>query len=259
MATDHATATARRGDSLYPGWVIEYAGERIDNPEQLCVGAREEAIRRWPFIGTDLTREDLLDHLVECVLRKYPRYVRGDGTSTLRGFVYHKLPERCLDFWRHEFGRNGERRPDGAGAVWSDGDSLDLGRSVPDGFTGELGTDDGPIANAKSPRAFELSSVDADVEDGWAVDRGGLYAQGDRRDPRRVGNLGGRTGAGTPRGGARAATRAGAAHRDGGQGASRVCAWVDCECGHRQYAQAPNGKPGWHVPDFCPACNRALT
>lgn len=216
-------------DRCYPLWSTTLPGPNgeIRDIEAIIRGVIDECWRRWPGMDS-VPMEEWISFLNVKALEQIEKYdpEKRNGTGSAEGYLYDRLRWRMRDEWR-------------------------------DICAGRRGRDVLTVDHPEGAGTLELLHVDADVEDGWAVDRGGLYAQGDRSDPRRVGNLGGSESPGVARDVARSVEGSGGRRRGRAEGEVRARAFQDCECGVRLYAQPPNGLPGWHLPDFC-TCGRAL-
>jgi hypothetical protein len=144
--------------------------------EALCRGVVDEKLPAFRYLS-GLQRPEPADYdealgfsLGEVVVLVV-RYAPAPGRE-LRPYLYDRLRFRVVDFWRREYGRNGEKRTD----------SLD--RQLHDG---DPGVDRLALTPAERP---------GDDPDHWAPACGGLLESGDREGAGRLGEADPRAGRG---------------------------------------------------------------
>jgi hypothetical protein len=238
------TATAYiAANSMLPELThVELGGESIEI-EGLCLGVLK---RLEPGVQPPLEpceRDDALAFLLGEVYVQARLYdasragtaIRTTGRTPARSWLFDRIGKRLIDEWRSRrcFGRAGQYRA----PVRVDDDDLGMDRLE------------------SAPAAIASDCPEAGPDD---LER--LYARGDRETLREERRLGLDTDRRTPTGDHRAGARAVVRVERRAPSEDRVDApWRDCEgCGWRAYAQAPNGYPGWHYPERCPACGCGL-
>lgn len=213
---------------------LEIGGEEIENVEGLCRGVLKRLASGVTPRLEPCEWEDALAFLLGEAYVQSALYDASRAGIRPRPWLFDRLGKRLIDEWRSRrcFGRDGQYR------------------------TPIVVDDDDPGVDRLEGASAAVSS---DRAEDWADALEWLYVEGDRetlREERRLGlETPGRAQAGPDRPGALTLVR------DLGRapGADRVAApWRDCACGWRIYAQAPNGYPGWHYPERCPACGSGL-
>jgi hypothetical protein len=157
-----------------------------------------------------------------------PRYRPDRGSVPFAAWMQGQLAFRLRDHLRAPYGRRSEHRI-------GQGRFAELDRPGADG-------DGHPL-----DRALSEGSCDRGDDRGEAL--GGVDAPRDRQVLREVAGLG----LGARR---RVAPRARGSRAP--RGVDQAGPWLDCPgCGWRNYPQAPNGMPGWHLEE-CAACGERL-
>lgn len=241
-----APALDSRPRQLAGIWTLTAPGPNGTCPdvEAVCVAVVDEVTRRWKRDLRSAEWDDAIAHLLgeAHVLHRLYDPAKRHGSGSFAGYLYDRLRYRLIDYWRHLDGKNGFR----------------AGRETPVDFTLiDHYQDDQPgSADVGALRLQQLAGA-AFVDREDAVGR--LHAAADRVGHGSVVGVGRPAGGRPPLGAAGSAQGAGGprpGQREGGVGAG---AFRDCgACGWRVYAMSPNGKPGWHMPDLCPACGVAL-
>lgn len=224
-------ATIHRLDLRKPNGVVE-------DVEKLCVAVLEEQIRRKPSSAFYVDRAESLGFLLgeaDTLAAKW------DGRGTLIGFLFDRLRYALMEHWRkwrrfYGIGRNGQQ----------------------DHIVSSLDAETGTVDDGDTGLAGLLGAHSDPAED-WLAAIGGLYATADRDVTGQDGLVDVSPGRGTPQAARRPGQLADGRDVVGSAGADRPAPFVDCRCGWRTYRQAPNGKPGWHIPDNCLNCGEELT
>lgn len=236
--TTYADAFIGTNSMLRESFDLEIGGETVENIEGMARGILK---RLAPGVTPPLEpceRDDAIAFMLGEAVVQAELYDATRAGMQPRPWLYDRLGKRLIDEWRskRQFGRSGQYRA----VVLSDVDG-----------TARVDQLDG------SP-----STLPGDRSEDWADALEGLYDRRDReadREARRLGLRAPRRAKAKPdRAGARALGRA--IERSAGEDPRAQAAFRDCgRCGWRVYAQAPNGEPGWHYPDDCPACGGGLT
>lgn len=225
----------------------------VDDVEGMCRGAMADAQRRGS-LARDIETGDWLE-VLGFLFGQVP--VRATNFNPAKVGIefrpwlydhlrYHDVPEGC----RWLYGRQGQHRvPEirnvGTERLREEG-IVDRDERTERNREGGM-LDDGAGFRYRSRGAPE------DPADDWVASFSGLHAGDDRDSDGDLGDAGREARRGAPSGDRHAGAPAGgrAAGRGGGEGRY----FRDClSCGWRTFAQAPNGKPGWHLPDSCSGC-----
>lgn len=244
-----STTTYAASNSMLPELTfLDLGGESIE-VESLCRGVLK---RLAPGVSPPLEpceHDDALAFLLGEIFVQASLYDATRAGIRPRPWLFDRIGLRLIDEWRRVFGRNGQRRP----ALSATGAHHRGGMNVESGLRLDL----------RDPRMDRLeqatATLSSDRSTDWPDDLERLYARGDRETLREERRLGLDTPRRAPSSSDRAGARALVRVERRAPSKDRVAApWRDCRCGWRVYAQAPNGYPGWHYPECCPACGCGL-